>query len=231
METLISKITHMRKLFFILPLFVVAAACTPKSSYNSGTPSQPLVPVVPGNYWIYQDSVFNQNNLGVFENTYRDSMYVTSTSAELTGTNGVVVFYQLADTGGWFGDSFMGLDPSNTVLYGLDSLNGTAYIEFGTSSQDGASLGSDVDNTTNPACPVTYTLYGYATTTVINGHTCLKNVQTTVNCNTFTLEQINTYVAPGVGVVRIEDYEADSTLTHLNLSFTQTLTATYNVQQ
>ncbi|TDX01182.1 hypothetical protein [Dinghuibacter silviterrae] len=218
----------MRKLIFVLPL-LIAAACTPSSHYNTGTPSQPLIPLTSGNSWIYVDSVFNNNNGGAFDTAWTDSVSLTGQTAEFTGPNGTVEFYQLNDPTGWFGSSYLGVDPSNTVVYGLDSLNANAYVYFGTATQDGEVLGSSEDNTTNPSCPITYDLYGFATSVVVNGHTCLRNVETALNCNNFTVEQINTYIAPGVGVVRIEDYESDSTLTHTNLSFTQTLKS-YTVQ-
>jgi hypothetical protein len=218
----------MRKLFFVLPL-LIAAACTPSTHYNTGTPSQPLIPLASGNSWIYVDSVFDNQNGGVFDSLWTDSVSLTGQTANFSGPNGTVVFYELNDPTGWFGNSYLGVDPSNTLVYGLDSLNAQAYEFFGTSSIDGQLLISGQDVVTNPNCPVSYALYGYATTTVIKGHTCLRNVQTAVNCNNFTEELINTYIAPGVGVVRIEDYEADSTLSHLNLSFTQTLSG-YTVQ-
>jgi hypothetical protein len=188
------------------------------------------VPLATGNSWVYTDSVFNVNSGGAFDSAYVDSVGINAQTTSLQGPNGNVVFYGLNDPIGWFGSSLLGVDPSNTVVYGLDSVTSTnAFVFFETATADGVILGSDVDNTTNPSCPVTYTLYGYATTTSINGHTCLKNVQTTVNCSNITTETINTYVAPGVGVVRIEDYETDSTGSTLSKSFTQTLKS-YTVQ-
>ena len=221
--------THMRKLISIVSLVIVAASCTPSTHYNSGTPSQPLIPLTSGNSWVYNDSNFNSNNAGIFDSTWIDSVTLNGQTTELSGPNGNVVFYGVNDASGWFGNSYLGVDPSNTVVYGLDSVNSPAYIFFGTSSTDNAILGSDEDNVTNPTCPVTYTLYGFATSVTVNGHTCLRNIQQTTNCNGLIEEQINTYIAPGVGVVRIEDYEIDSTSSHLNLSFTQTLKS-YTVQ-
>ena len=219
----------MRKLIFVLSLVIVAASCTPSTHYNSGTPSQPLIPLTSGNSWVYNDSNFNSNNAGIFDSTWVDSVILNGQTTTLSGPNGDVVFYGVNDASGWFGNSYLGVDPSNTVVYGLDSVNSPAYIFFGTSGSDNAVLGSNEDNTTNPTCPTTYTLYGFATSVTINGHTCLRNVQQTTNCNGLIEEQINTYIAPGVGVVRIEDYEIDSTSSHLNLSYTQTLKS-YTVQ-
>lgn len=214
----------------IMPLFLAAAACSTKSNFSTGVPSQPLIPLTPGNSWVYLDSSFDNNNGGVFDKTWQGTMTVGSTTTSLQGSNGgEVVFYQVSDTAGWFLNTFLAVDPTNTAVYGLDSASGGAYVLFGTSTTDGAELGQSVDTAGTNGCSLTYTLYGWSSSVVINGHTCLHNVQTTVNCNNFTTEQINTYIAPGVGVVRIEDYESDSTKTHLNKSYTQTL-STYTVQ-
>jgi len=213
----------------ILPFIAAVVACNTKNNISTGVPSQPLIPLAANNSWTYTDSIFDNNNGGKFDSAYQGTMLVTSNTTSLQGTSGVVVFYQVTDPTGWFGNSYLAVDPTNTAVYGLDSVNGTAYVLFGTATSDGAELGQSVDNVTNPSCALTYTLYGWSSSVVINGHTCLRNIQTTVNCNNFTTEQINTYIAPGVGVVRIEDYESDSTKTHLNLSYTQTL-GNYSVQ-
>src|SRR6202012_4648400 len=139
-----------------------------KNSYNTGTPSQPLIPLTPGNSWVYIDSSFNNNNGGVFDSTWQGTMTVSSTTTPLQSANGyTVTFYQVADPTGWFQNTYLAVDPTNSAVYGMDSANSSAYVLFGTSTSDGAVLGQSVDNTTNPNCALTYTLYGWASSVVI----------------------------------------------------------------
>jgi hypothetical protein len=204
-------------------MIVLAVSCTHNTATNTGVPSLPLIPLTAGNVWIYTDSIFNNQSGGTLDSVYTDSVVVNSQTADFSSQNGQIVFYGVTDPNGWFGNSYLGVDPTNTAAYGLDSLNGTPYTFFATSTVDQALLGQSTDYTDYPNCPETYSLYGYATTTTIGGHTCLQNIQTTVNCSNLLLEQINTYLAPGVGIVRIADYESDSTGANLNRSFSMTL--------
>jgi hypothetical protein len=217
----------MRKLILIATIALVAVSCTSNNHTNTGVPSQPLIPLATGYYWVYVDSVFNQDQGGAFDSVYLDTMTVNSNILELNGQNGPVTFYGVTDPNGWFGNSYLAVDPSNTEAYGLDSANGSPYTFFGTSTVDDALLGQSIDNT-NPSCPTTYALYGWASAFTVDTTQCLKNVQEAINCNSVILEQINTYIAPGRGVIRIEDYEQDSLGTNLNKSFTMTLKS-YNL--
>jgi hypothetical protein len=218
----------MRKLILIATIALVAVSCTSNNHTSTGVPSSPLIPLAAGYYWIYTDSVFNQNQGGALDSIYLDTVTVNSSVVEINGQNGPVTFYGITDPNGWFGNSYLGVDPTNTAAYGLDSVNGSPYTFFGTSTVDNALLGQSIDNTTNPSCPTTYALYGWASAFTVDTIPCLKNVQEAISCNSQILEQINTYIAPGTGVVRIEDYELDSLGTNLNKSFTMTLKA-YNL--
>ena len=210
--------------FGAVALVLLAVSCTPSSNYNTGVPSQPLMPLASGDQWIYLDSVFNNDNGGALDTIYIDTMVINSQTLAYNGPNGNITFYGVTDPNGWWGDtSYIGLDPSNTVLYGVDGQSGSPYAFFGTSSADGVVLGQSTDYTTNPNCPTQYSLIGYATPVKVGSYTCLWNQQNAVNCNNFTVETINTYVDPGVGVVRIVDFESDSTGANLNLSFSMTL--------
>lgn len=219
----------MRKLITFVALTLLAASCTPSSNYNTGVPSKPLMPLTAGNQWIYVDSIFDQNNGGALISTYLDTMIVNNNTAQYNSQGGVVPFYGITDPNGWFGDSsYIGLDPQNIALYGLDSLNSQPFEFFGTATADGTILGQSYDNS-NPSCTLQYTLVGYSTTVSMYSHTCLQNVQTTVNCNNYTVDQINTYLTPGVGIVRLVEHQADSTGANLNRSFSMTLQS-YTVQ-
>ena len=84
-------------------------------------------------------------------------------------------------------------------------------------------MGSGTDFS-NPACTVQDNQYGFASTTTVKGYVCFKNIETNTDCNGVTLETIVAYVAQGVGVVRMEDYVADSTKNNaLYLDYSQTL--------
>jgi hypothetical protein len=196
---------------------VLIFSCNKNSSsgYPSFGPSS-LWPLKQGNAWYYKDSVFTDSNLS---RTYLDT--ATLTSQVLQDPSGLF-FVGVNNPNGWFGNSFAAVDPYNTTIYALDSLNGSPYVFFGTVSQDGTQIGTGTDFT-NPSCPLTSTLYGFATMTTVNTYSCLKNIQYTTNCNNVNEEAIVTYVAPGVGIVRIEDYEMDTTKNTLYLSYSQTL--------
>ena len=219
----------MRKLLLIAPILCLAVACTTTPSGNSGVPGQVLIPLASGNYWIYVDSTFNDTT-GAFETLYLDTVTLNGQTQQYSSADGNVVFYGVSDSLGWFGTGgYLGVDPSNTVIYGADSAGAQPYIFFETANADGVDLGSSTDYT-NAACPVTYTLYGFVSTTKIGGFTSLQNTQVTTNCNGAITEQINTYVDPGIGVTRIVDYETATGGTSPQLSFTQTLQS-YNITQ
>jgi hypothetical protein len=179
-----------------------------KNSSSSGYPSfgpTSLWPLQQGNSWIYKDSLFTDST--GFQTTLLDT--VTTTSQVYQDPSGLF-FVGINDPHGWFGTTgYASVDPYNTTIYAIDSLNSQPYIFFGTVSQDGTSIGTGTDFT-NPTCPLNSTLYGFVTTTTVNNYSCIKNIQYNVtSCNNITQEIIVTYVSPGVGIVRIEDYMAN----------------------
>jgi hypothetical protein len=188
---------------------------------GSGPGANALWPLKAGNTWIYQDSVFTDSSL---LNSYPDT--ITIGTKTISDPSDGLLFYALNDANqyGWFTTgSYIAVDGYNTTIYEYDSLSTSPYIFFQTSNMDGAVVGTGYDNS-NLNCPSSSTQYGYATESVVAGYTCVKNVEYTTNCNNITTEAVVTYVSPSVGIVRIEDYAADSTHNNnLFLDYSQTL--------
>jgi hypothetical protein len=210
----------MKKILLFLGIVILIASCMKMSSgiTGSGAGGPSLWPLKAGNIWIYQDSVFTDS---ASAKTNLDTLLINS----LTETDQYgMIYYGLSEPNGWFGTgSYVAVDPSNTTIYQVDSPSNSPYIFFQTTQQDGQFIGSGYDFS-NPACTQLSSQYGFATPTMINGYSCLENIELTVNCNNITTEQVITYVSPGVGVVRMEDYMADSTHNNnLFLDYSQTL--------
>jgi hypothetical protein len=99
----------------------------------------------------------------------------------------------------------------------------SSYTFFQAVGQDGP-IGTGADYS-NPGCPIQSIQYGYATPVTIAGYSCLKNAEVVSDCNNVIREEVITYLSPGVGLVRIEDYAADSTQgNQLYEDYSQTLT-------
>jgi len=202
--------------FFIL----IMAACT-KTSTNSNNinSSTSLLPLKAGNYWIYQDSSFDAS--GNLQVSAHDSTFINKNTTSVSG----VTFYGITDSIGWFGTGgYVTVDPSNTYLYGLDSLNAPNYLFFALAPGDGYLIGSSTDYS-NPACLGTYALYGFASTYKVNGYTCYRSYGYYKDCNNNILNAYIYYVCPGVGIVRIEDYLANPNVNTntLYMDYSQTL--------
>lgn len=208
----------------LLVISVVSLVACQKNSagFDQGSKTS-LWPIKTGNTWIYKDSVFNDSS--VLTNNYLDTATISS-QYQVAG-NGQVLF-GINEPNGWFQTTggYVGVDPYNSTIYEIDSSSSSPYIFFGTVSQDGQLIGTGSDYS-NPACPNQFTQYGFVTTYPVAGYTCLANIQYTANCNNATTEQVIIYLSPGVGVVRIEDYQTDSTSVTqgapLHLSYSQTL--------
>jgi hypothetical protein len=200
----------------IAVIYILSCNKNSSSGYPSFGPTS-LWPLQQGNVWYYKDSLFTDS---AFTRTYLDT--TTTTSSVYQDPSGLF-FVGINDPNGWFGpNGYVSVDPYNTTIYELDSLNSSPYIFFGTVAQDGTQIGSGTDFT-NPACPLTSTLYGFATPVTVNGYSCIRNIQYNVNCNNVNEEITVTYVSPGVGIVRIEDYQAnptDSAVVYLDYSQT-----------
>jgi hypothetical protein len=208
----------MKKLLLVLSVIILGISCTKLSSNSAGNSGPLLWPLKAGDSWVYQDSLFNNTS---FDSTYRDTATInTQTETDQYGT----VYYGITEPNGWFGTgSFVAVDPYNTTIYETDSLSNSPYIFFQTVQQDGQFIGSGYDFS-NPACAKQSSQYGLATPTNVNGYSCLENIEYTVDCNNITQEAVVTYISPGVGVVRMEDYAADSTRNNaLFLDYSQTL--------
>jgi hypothetical protein len=218
----------MWKLSICLFLAVAIVSCNsnPSGLSNSGVPTQPLIPVTAGNTWIYTDTIFAAS-----DTVYADTVAIGSNQLEFTGPNGNVIVNNVveSDTTGIFAGSYLGLDPSNTAVWQYDSaqINASPYIFFETANADRTALqqGTSADPT-SPNCTDMIVLYGFVSTTVINGHTCLKNILTvTSSCTNAIIEQEDEYIDPGIGLVRFDDYQLNSSGV-LAMDFSQTLVST-----
>jgi hypothetical protein len=214
-----------KALFYIaLIISVICISCSKSNNPNPEASKTSLWPLKYGNSWTYTDSVFSDSSLST---AYSDTAIVLKTPITDNAGN---VYLEVYNPNGWFGSgSYFSVDPSNTFINGYDSASGSAYLFFQIAGQDGTLVGNGTDFS-NPTCPVTDNQYGFASTTTIKGYNCYKNIEINTNCNGVALETTVTYVAQGVGVVRIEDYVADSTKNNaIYLDYSQTLdSATIN---
>jgi len=202
----------------ILIIIILGTSCSKPNVTNPETTKTSLWPLKYGNNWIYTDSVFTDSAL---TQNYPDTAIVLKNTISDGSGN---IYFEVYDPIGWFGSgAYFSVDPSNTFINGYDSASNISYLFFQVTGQDGVLVGNGTDFT-NPSCPVQDYQYGFASPTTIKGYSCFKNIETNTNCNGVTLETIITYVSQGVGVVRIEDYVADSTKNNaLYLDYSQTL--------
>ncbi|MDR3711641.1 MAG: hypothetical protein P4L51_02410 [Puia sp.] len=206
---------------FLIALIVIISfpSCSKNSNNSNGPGNSPtaLWPLKAGNQWVYSDSLFNDS---LFISANPDT--VTALAQTYHDPSGFPL-YELTGTGqGWFySGNFAGVDPNNDAIFLMDTLGAGSYLFFGTTNQDGIEIGSGTDFS-NPTCPTQYSQYGFASTVAVKTYTCLRNVEYATDCNGVNQEVIIIYVSPGVGVVRIEDYELNSS-NNLYLSYSQTL--------
>jgi hypothetical protein len=201
---------------FSIAITVIAVSCSKHSSGpDAGHGPNALFPLTAGDTWYYQDSVFNDSALMV---AYPDTMTINSNRVQ--GPN--ADFVGLTNPNGWFNGSYILVDPSNTTVYEVDSPAYSPYTFFQNTGQDGP-IGTGYDN--NNGCPVQSVQYGYAASFTVAGYSCLKNAEVVTDCNNVIREEVISYLSPGVGVVRIEDYAPDSTKGNkLYEDYSQTLT-------
>jgi hypothetical protein len=213
--------------FHILYILIAAIlfSCSKNVANNSQStdPSTSIWPLKEGNSWIYKDSLFSAAS---FSTTYIDTAIVTN---QTTTDDYDDVFYGIQNPNGWFGtNSYVSVDPTNTVIYQMDSLKSDSYTFFQTAQSNGELVNSYQDFS-NPVCITQYNQYGFANTTTINGYACYKNIEYITDCSNITKNVVVTYISPGVGVVRIEDYILDSN-NKLYMDYSQTLQS-YKINQ
>jgi len=207
---------------FIAFCLIVACVMTISCNKNSSGPdaghgASSLFPLTAGDMWYYQDSVFSDTGL---VETDHDTMTVNSQRLQ---DNFGTTYVGITNPGGWFQGCYIQVDPSNTTVYEVDSPAYSPYTFFQAVSQDGP-IGTGADYS-NPGCPIQSIQYGYAAPVTVAGYSCLKNAEVVTDCNNVIREEIFSYLSPGVGVVRIEDYVADSTNGNkLYQDYSQTLT-------
>jgi hypothetical protein len=188
----------------IFSLFLAISCSKGTSGPNAGAGATSLFPLTQGSTWYYSDSAFSDS---VVLAAYLDTMTVTKET--FTDANNTV-YLGLNDPNGWFFGSFISVDPTNKAIYEVDSPAYSAYTFFAAVSQDGQLVGSGSEQVT-PGCAFSTTQYGNVTPVTINGFSCLTNIEKTVDCNNIPQEEIDSYVSPGTGVVRIVHYLPDST--------------------
>ena len=194
-------------------------SCSKKSTPpNPGSGPNSLFPLTQGSTWYYVDSAFSDS---VVTAAYLDTMTVTKNAYQ---DNTGLIYLELNDTYGWFLGSYISVDPSNSAIYEVDSPYFQPYTFFAVPTQDGQVIGTGQDNT-NPACPLNTTQWGWITPVTIGSWSCLENIEYTADCNGNPKEEIDSYVAKGVGVVRIVHALPDSASGTLHEDYSQTLQA------
>jgi len=199
-------------------VFIGIVSCHKTSGPDAGSGPNSLWPLKTGNTWYYEDSVFNSTGLTGF---YPDTIVE---NGQIIHDAGGTYYLGISNPNGWFGNgSYLSIDPSNYAIYEVDSPSFSPYIFFQTVGQDGVAIGTGNDYS-NPACPIQSIQYGFSTPRMIGDHSSLENIQYVTDCNNVTKEAIATYVSPGIGLVRIEDYIADTANNNkLFLYYSQTL--------
>jgi hypothetical protein len=212
-----------KSLSFLLIVFCVALtiACNKNTSGpNAGYGPNSLFPLTNGDTWYYVDSAFSDSSSTP---PYSDTLVATKNS--ITDQNGTV-YLELSDPYGWFNGSYIAVDPSNYAVYEVDSPAFQPYTFFAMVNQDGQ-ISDPYTDATNPTCPITYAQYGYVNPFNVGAYSAYKNAEIVTDCHGIVLEETNSYLSPGVGVVRIEDFLTDTT-GGKNLfyeDYSQTLTA------
>ena len=204
----------------IVIVSVLSVACHKNSTGPSaGYGPNSLFPLTAGDTWYYTDSAFSDSGLIV---AYTDTMVATKNAYTDPGTG--TIFLGVNNPNGWFRGSYIAVDPSNSAVYEVDSPAYSPYTFFQTVVQDGA-IGTGGDYT-NPACPITSVQYGYANPLSVYGYQCYKNAEVITDCHQTVLEEVISYLSPGVGVVRMEDYLTDTTggVNKFYEDYSQTLT-------
>ncbi|MBS1606336.1 MAG: hypothetical protein JST42_26995 [Bacteroidetes bacterium] len=204
--------------FCLIAGCITIVSCSKRSSGpDEGHGASSLFPLTAGDMWCYQDSVFADTGL---EEIDYDTMTVNSQRVQ---DNFGTTYVGITNPGGWFQGSYIQVDPSNTTVYEVDSPAYSPYTFFQAVPQDGP-IGTGADYS-NPGCPIQSIQYGYSTPVSVAGYSCLKNAEVVTDCNNVIREEIFSYLSPGVGVVRIEDFVADSTNGNkLYQEYSQTLT-------
>jgi hypothetical protein len=196
--------------------FLVISCSKHSSGPNPGSGANSIFPLVQGSAWYYADSAFSDS---VVLAAYLDTVTVTKNPyVDQSGTT----YLELNDVYGWFAGSYISVDPSNDAIYEVDSPYYQPYVFFAVPTTDGAIIGTAEDNS-NPACPFVTTQYGWVSTTTVGQWSCYVNKEYTVDCNSNPQEEIDSYVAAGVGVVRIVHSLPDSASGQLHKDYSQTL--------
>lgn len=184
---------------------------------NPGSGPNSLFPLTQGSVWYYADSAFSDSAVTA---AYSDTMTVTKIPyQDQSGT----IYLELNDVYGWFDGSYIAVDPSNDAIYEVDSPYFQPYTFFAVPQQDGQTIGTGTDYT-NPACPFYTTQVGYLTPVTIGQYDkCYENVESTTDCHGNPQEEIDSYVQPGTGVVRIVHWLPDSTSGNIHVDYSQTL--------
>ena len=193
-------------IILITSVAVLSVACHKNSSGPStGYGPNSLFPLTAGDTWYYTDSSFSDSGQS---EAFLDTMIATKNS--WTDPSSGTIFLQLQDGQyGWFDSAFIAVDPSNYAVYEADAPAYQPYVFFQTVSQDG-SVGSGGDYS-NPACPIQSVQYGYAAPVTVYGYQCYKNAEVITDCHQTVLEEVVSYLSPGVGPVRLEDWRTDTT--------------------
>ena len=207
----------------VLPVLLFIWGCSKSASSTSAgsNSSTSIWPLKAGNTWIYQDSIFNTD--GTIGEVYSDSTYINS---QITSRSGVT-FYGITDSLGWLGTgSLLAVDPTNTSIYELDSINALASPApiFILTPSDGYLIASKQDFS-NPSCIGLDAFYGFASTYTINSYSCYKNIYYVKDCNGNIIYTNVIYISPGVGMVRFEEYSQvpGTTTNALYLDYSQTV--------
>ncbi|WP_018617101.1 hypothetical protein [Segetibacter koreensis] len=194
----------MQKLTFFF-LLLLLLSCTKNSTSiktttnNQGsgqTESKPVWPVASGNYWVYQDSLFNDD--GSFGSVFPSDTLKTTDSIihegkVFYGTNPFYIsrtYYRQAD--------------DNTVEeYDFNTNFSAIYFRQ-------VQANNTIIRKQDVVIPNEY------------GYDCIRNENTQTISGDLRLREIF-YVKPGVGLVRLEYFVKYRTSTKLNLYFTRTL--------
>jgi hypothetical protein len=218
-------LNSMQKLAIFLLLFSLAS-CTKESTNTNATVNHPnnsilskgAWPIVQGNYWVYRDSIFEENgvlktvNISDTLRTGDSSIYKGDVFYGTYNSLQNVYYRQVNDSTNELYNDFV---KNAQIVFRQVSKNNTIILttqsEVSVWVNDGFKKYQSVG-----------TLTGYTDITTINGHDCIRNEFVGTYDGEISFKSI-LYVKPGLGIVRSLQYRMKQTPGNLYLHKKQDL--------
>jgi hypothetical protein len=192
------------KIFLLAGAVLVLFGCSKggNNNGNAAVTSQGLMPLAVGNYWQFSKVDYDSAS-GLPKDTGTDAIYIIGE----VSVNGTTYFQQnQASITNINAPSYFINTDSNTVSK-IDSAS--EYVFFKRVSTD-SSLQDSWPDTVTSHCQGKNLLVGFDDLQTIDGHSCLRNEVQVTDCTGAIFEKWEYYLQPGLGLVRIQLYKANS---------------------